>query len=90
MASQDVEVTSSGLVLINMTNITESSNSEMPLIGCIDVEPVHFHSIILPLWVANLFSSVTSKIHQLDYAVRLAQLNQCPLDEDYPSLISQY
>ena len=54
------------------------------------MEAIHSQAIILPMWIADLHSSVTSKIEQLAYAVRLTQLDQRPLDEDYPCLISQY
>ena len=90
MASQEVEMTSTEVVLVRKKDIMEPIDSDMLLIGRIEVEPVYSQSMIIPLWVTNLYSSVTSKIEQLEYAVRLAQLNQCPLNEDYPSLISQY
>ena len=83
MASQDVEMTFTRVILVRNKNITELIERKMPLIGCIAVRPVYSHSMILPLWVANLYSSATSKINELEYAVCSAYLIQRPLDEDY-------
>ena len=83
-------MTCTEVVLVRKKDIMEPIDSDMLLIGRIEVEPVPSQSMIIPLWVANLYSAVISKIEQLEYAVPLEQLNQRPLDEDYPGLISQY
>ena len=62
MASQEVEMTPTKVVLVRKKEITEPIDSKMPLIGGIEVEPVHSQSMILPRWVANLYSSVTSNL----------------------------
>ena len=90
MASQEVEITSTEVVLVRKKDIMEAIDSELRLMGHIEVELAYSETIILPLSVADLYSSVTSRIDQWEYAVRLTQLNQCPLDADYPGLISQY
>ena len=90
MASQNGEMTSTEVVLVRRKDITEVSDSGLLLIGRIEAEPVHSQSMFLPLWIANLYSAVTSSIDQLEEALSLAQPNQHQLDEDYQVLITQY
>ena len=89
MGSQDVEMTSTEMILVKKIDGTQAT-SDGTLLGRIEVEAIHSQAMILPTWIADLYSSVTGKIDQLEEALRLAQINQRHLDEDYPGLISQY
>ena len=48
MASQEVEMTSTEVVQVRKKDIMEPIDSEMLLIGRIEVEPAHSQAMILP------------------------------------------
>ena len=79
------------MALVKKIDITQtSSKGNPPLLGRIEVEAINSQAMILPDWIAYLYSLITSKIDQLQEVLRLVYINQCILSKDYPGLITHY
>ena len=90
--SEQPMMTSTAVVLVRKPNVTKDISNLGTETGTtrMEITPIPSKTIVLPLWMAEIYSAIIAPVDQLEVAVRLVQLSNQHLRTDYPGLVERY